>query len=77
MSVHNLVYWLVNPLGEDELRALRRLREGPCRFGLAGSAFTEAYLIARGCVEADFATSELTITDKGLDGLKHLYEERT
>ena len=68
----NAVYWLVNPLEESSLRVLKKIKNGTQPF--FKDPFEVAYLISEECAQADFEQYQLTITEKGLEGLEFFGE---
>jgi hypothetical protein len=64
----NMGYWLMNRLGEDYLKVLRRIEKGHQEF--FEDRFSVAYLISQECVAADMEKETLSITEKGRDALE-------
>ena len=72
-ELQNALHWAVDPLDLDALQVLRAVDSEDHRW--ASDRFNEAYLIARGCIEADFDTRTLAVTEKGTDALDFYCEE--
>jgi len=65
----NLAYWLSDPLPDESVEVLRRVKDGVQ--GFFRDQLEVAYLIARECVEADLENHTLAITEKGEDALEY------
>jgi len=73
MSIENAVYWSRDPLDSGDIAVLRRIKAGKQRATL--DRFSVAYLVARGCVSADYDPLTLTVTEKGDDALEYFAKE--
>ncbi len=70
---HNIGHWVADPLEDDMLEVLRRVKAGSQQF--TRDRFQVAYLISRECIEADLDNQTLKINTKGLDALDFFGDE--